>query len=81
MATDKCTIVDYEDGQVYDYTLNQWTYSDPLINELQSVRIEDVKTALTTRVGLNPEDPNDSFDAYRYNTAYYFKVEDLSDEN
>lgn len=80
MATDKCTIVDYEDGEVYDYTLNQWTYTDPLITELESVRVEDVKTALTARIGLNPEDPNDSFDAYRYNTAFYFKVEDLSGE-
>jgi PBSX family phage terminase large subunit len=80
MASNRCTIVDYEDGGVYDYTLGQFTYEEPLINELQSVRIQDMKTALVTRIGLNPEDPNDSFDAYRYNTAFYFRVEDVSEE-
>lgn len=73
----RCIILDYEDGGVYDYELGEYTHTEPLINELQSVRVADIKTALNTRIGLNPEDPNDSFDAYRYNTAYYFKVADL----
>ena len=80
MVAGKCTIVDYEDGGVYDYTLNQKTNTEPLVNELESVRIEDIKTSLNTRIGLNAEDPNDSFDAYRYNTAYYFKVEDVTSD-
>lgn len=80
MAGNRCVIVDYEDGGVYDYTLGEFMGRDPLIDELQSVRIADVKTALNSRVGLNPEDPNDSFDAYRYNTAFYYKVEDLSED-
>lgn len=80
MATNKCTIVNYGNEGIYDYTLQRFTYNDPLINELQSVRVKDQKTALTTRLGLNPEDPNDTFDAYRYNTAYYYKVEDVTDD-
>ena len=80
MVANKCTIIDYEDGGVYDYTLGQKTGTEPLINELESVRIEDMKTSLNTRIGLNPEDPNDSFDAYRYNTAFYFKVEDVTED-
>ena len=77
--TGKTTIVNYEDGLTYDYTLGKWTYQDNLITELESVRIMDVKTALSTRVGLNPEDRNDNFDAFRYNTAYHFKVDDLTE--
>jgi hypothetical protein len=80
MASNRATIIDYEDGGIYDYTLGQSIYEEPLVVELESVRIQDIKTALTTRIGLNPEDPNDSFDAYRYNTAYYFRVEDVSEE-
>ena len=80
MASNRATIIDYEDGGIFDYTLGQSIYEEPLVVELESVRIQDIKTALTTRIGLNPEDPNDSFDAYRYNTAYYFRVEDVSED-
>lgn len=76
----KCFLLDYSDGGVYDYELKERTFKEPLVDELQSVRVMDIKTALTTRIGLNPEDPNDSFDALRYLIAYYFKVADLEEE-
>ena len=79
--SDKCTIIDYEDGLTYDYTNEEWTYEEPLVRELESVRVADMKTALNSRIGLNPEDPNDNFDALRYAIAYYFKVDDLNEDD
>lgn len=78
-AQNRCTIVDYEDGGVWDYTLNQSMNREPLIEELESVRVVDLKTDTGEKIGLDRRDPNDSFDAFRYNTAYYFKVEDIKE--
>ena len=73
----KCIILDYGTG-VYDYELNEQTQRDPLIDELQSVRVKKrLGTTTNETLELDPEDPNDSFDALRYAISYYYKVEDI----
>ena len=72
-----CIILDYGTG-VYDYELNEQTQRDPLIDELQSVRVKKrLGTTTNETLELDPEDPNDSFDALRYAISYYYKVEDI----
>lgn len=81
-STNTCVILDYDDG-VYDYELEQQTYDNILISELETVRIfegvrdyEDEAYDSGGLIGLNPKDPNDAFDAFRYLLAYYYRREE-----
>ena len=78
-AKNQCHIVDYGQG-IYDYELQRQTDTYPLVEELQSVKIREKKNAVLETLELDPEDPNDSFDALRYAIAYYYRVEDMVTE-
>lgn len=78
-AKNQCCIVDYGQG-VYDYELGQQLQEYPLVEELQSVKVRERRNSIVETLELDPKDPNDSFDAFRYAIAYWYRVEDMVTE-
>ncbi len=73
------TIVKSGSAGDWDYTNREYSGHDYLVEELESVKTMEDKTG-RGRYMLDPRDPNDVFDGYRYAIAYFYNVDDLTEE-
>jgi len=73
-SSNKITLLN--DGGIYNYTIKLNDSTCFLKEQLENVRIKGILRNNIESLGLNPEDPNDDFDALRYAISYYFMVDD-----